>query len=177
MASTPSFSTITPVRGFFVGTPYYGDAPGNKFLRSELVPVGDIIWSTAPPENPDFVLVPRKHLHFFPGGKVAAHIDGYIAWRMAGDAAWTLRNHANVEFLYARVLDEYSEAETGGFNSFLHVEVVDGSTRVPGDTLVAHVSNVFFEKPGYVYVRLVKDPANYTDPVKAFENYYVADVL
>ena len=46
---------------------------------------------------------------------------------------------------------------------------------MPGDVLVAHISNVHFEKSGYAYVRLVKDPANYTDPIEAFRNYYVAD--
>jgi len=175
MSSTPSFNILYPVRGFFIGAPMYDQSPSEDNLRSGLVAVGDINWSISPPENPDLVLVPRAHLHFFPGGKVAAHVDGFVAWKMAGDEGWTLRNHSHVEYLYARVLDEFSDAETGGFASFLHLEVVEGSTRVPGDVLVTHISNVHFEKSGYAYVRLVKDPANYTDPIEAFRNYYVAD--
>lgn len=169
---------ISPRNGFFIGTPVFGDSPSEGNMRSQLIAVNNISWPAAPPDpGVVSVLVPRDYLSFFPDGRVAAHTDSYVAWKTLTDTSWRLRNHSYVEYAYGRVLEEFTEAETGGFAAFLHVEVIDGNTLSAGDEIMVHSTNAYFDKPGYVYVRIVKNPATFVDPATAFHDNYVARVL
>lgn len=165
---------ISPREGFFNGTPYYGISPSEGNMRSSLIALGDLAWYTAPAENPDFVLVPRDFVAFGDDGVVVAPVDAYVAYKNNGDATWTPRNHTHLEYLYVRVLDEPREPETGNYTSLVRAEVVAGNAELPGTEIVVAPPAMFFERPGYAFVRVVKDRSVFVDPATAFNNDFVA---
>lgn len=169
--------TLVPANSFFIGVPYYGISPSETYRRSSLVAVGDIRWNVTPPENPDFVLVPRDYLIFNGDGTVSAAYDAYVAYRNIGDTVWTPRDHTHVEYLYCRVTNEAVEAENGNFSSLIIAEVVTGSAVTPGDEIAVAPQAVFFEKPGYIFARIVKDRSVYIDPLVALATNYIADAV
>lgn len=163
-----------PRSGFFTGVPYYGMSPSEGNMRSTLLALGNLYWYNIPAEDPDFVLAPRQFVAFNDDGTVVVPEDAYVAYKMANDAAWTPRNHAHVEYLYVRVLDEPQEPESGNYTSLVHAEVVAGNAEPAGTEIIVSPQAMFFERPGYAFVRIVKDAATFVDPATAFANDFVA---